>query len=167
MRATNEKVTKLPRVNGKIRAYTPEERAAAFWLRVAKTDGCWIWNGAVTSHGYGCVQVGGRKVIGAHKYAYLISKGPVADGLQVMHSCDTPRCVNPAHLSLGTKEDNAQDMSRKGRGRKDGGYKLTLEQVREIKAARGKESSGVLAKRFGVVQSYIFGIWAGRTWRNA
>ena len=147
---------------------SPEQMAARFWEKVDRRgiDQCWPYTGSITTHGYGCAQWGGR-VLGTHKISYLLVKGPVPDGLQVMHACDNRICCNPRHLSLGTKADNAQDMVRKGRGRKDGGYKITAAQASAIKAARGKATSGQLAREYGLSQSYIFHIWGGKSWRNA
>lgn len=146
---------------------TPE---ALFWMKVDKSAGpeaCWPYTGSITSHGYGCAQSGNGRVLGAHKVAYLLSKGLVADGLHVMHSCDYRRCCNPAHLSIGTRQENMEDMATKGRGRKDGSRKLDAEKARAIKALKGKASSGEISKQFGITQSYVFGIWSGRCWRNA
>ena len=90
---------------------TPEAR---FWAKVQKTDGCWLWNGAHSPEGYGKLTID-RKQIRAHRYAYELTYGPIARGLLVCHRCDSPRCVRPDHLFLGTIEDNNKDMSRKGR----------------------------------------------------
>ena len=57
------------------------------------------------------------KMAGAHRVAWMLANGPVPEGMCVCHSCDVPRCVNPAHLWLGTVADNNADRDRKGRGR--------------------------------------------------
>ena len=153
--------------------YTPERRATAFWGRVDKSggpDACWPWLGAITTHGYGCVQTGNRRVMGAHKVAYLMSKGDVPDGYEIMHSCDNRPCCNPSHLSIGTKQDNTDDKMRKGRGLTGMDWyahrKLKPEHVQEIRSLRGVEQSGSLAKRFGVEQPHIINIWNRRVWKN-
>lgn len=86
-----------------------------FWKSVERggEDECWLWRGAIAS-GYGTISLNGRG-IGAHRASYLLHKGEIDKGLVVMHSCDTPLCVNPWHLSVGTYSDNVQDMLNKGR----------------------------------------------------
>lgn len=63
---------------------------------------CWIWAGSKGLNGYGLFQIGGRGSphVGAHRFAYEMAHGPIPKGMVVMHSCDTPACVNPAHLSV-------------------------------------------------------------------
>lgn len=74
---------------------------------------CWLWTGA-TTHGYGQWAFGGRTVY-AHVFAYFMQTGFWPFGRHVCHSCDTPRCVNPAHLSAATPKKNQQDRRRKER----------------------------------------------------
>ena len=85
---------------------------------VRKTESCWIWTRPPRTDGYGQVLAFDglkRKVMTAHRVSYLMHHGPLVDGLCVLHSCDTPLCVNPDHLSLGTHLDNMADMVAKGR----------------------------------------------------
>lgn len=96
-----------------------------FWSKVEKSEGCWTWKSAIGSRGYGIFWIGGKKKNAmAHRVAYQLSKGEIADGMLIMHSCDNPRCVNPGHLSLGTNLGNALDAKAKGRlacGERNGG----------------------------------------------
>jgi hypothetical protein len=89
---------------------------ALFWSRVEKSDGCWLWTGGRFSTGYGSFSVGGRVRV-ASRLAYAYTHGPIPDGLFVCHHCDTPLCVRPDHLFLGTNADNMRDAYRKGRVR--------------------------------------------------
>lgn len=89
-----------------------------FWdkVSVVEPDQCWMWRAAKGPHGYGEFSSRTFGHTTANRVCYLLTKGEIPDGMVVMHSCDTPGCVNPRHLVLGTKGDNAQDMSVKGRG---------------------------------------------------
>jgi hypothetical protein len=143
---------------------TPESR---FWGKVdgsAGSDACWTWTGAVTSqHGYGCT-VWQRRVLGAHKVAYMLSKGPT-DGLCVLHKCDNRVCVNPAHLFLGTKLDNSLDKAMKGR---TGVAMLTPDQVREVREALKTPYYGIgrdLGKKYNVPRGVISKINVGKTYQ--
>ena len=80
-------------------------------------SGCWLWTAEVSPKGYGRISVGGRAgaTLRAHRVIWELTYGPVPPGLFVIHSCDTPSCVNPDHLRCGTSFDNMQDKVRRGR----------------------------------------------------
>lgn len=95
-----------------------------FWDKVEKRgDGCWEWTGmrlkqvgGASPLPYGYLWVEG-KMVRAHRLAYELFVAPIPEKLLVLHSCDRPWCVNPAHLRLGTAADNARDcVARKRHG---------------------------------------------------
>ncbi len=111
--------------------YSPRERKVLvrnshrpfwerFWARVAlDSSGCWLWGGLRDVDGYGRLGRGagcGTRAR-AHRLAYEAAHGPILPGFCVLHRCDTPACVNPAHLFLGTQLDNVADRDAKGRTR--------------------------------------------------
>lgn len=86
-------------------------------VEIAKAGECWTWTASVDGKGYGqFCHAGGKSTMRAHRFAYERAFGPVPDGLLVCHTCDNRRCVNPAHLFVGSHSDNMKDMRRKGRG---------------------------------------------------
>jgi hypothetical protein len=89
-----------------------------FWAKIDRraADECWPWTGARSRQGYGKLRVG-TLTPDAHRLSYEFFYGPIPVGLHVLHTCDNPPCVNPAHLWLGTVADNMQDRNKKGRGR--------------------------------------------------
>lgn len=100
------------------------ERAAAFWNRVDKTGDCWLWTGGLSTRGYGRTTLRDRS-LDTHRFAWMVSYGPIPDGLCVCHHCDNPPCCRPEHLFLGTHADNNADREAKGRtarGERSGHY---------------------------------------------
>jgi hypothetical protein len=109
------------------RSTTPP--ADRFWPKVNKSGPvpahvphlgpCWIWLGAIDpAFGYGKFGMGGRGYSpwNTHRAAWFLTFGEIPAGMNVLHKCDNPPCVNPAHLFLGTFQDNTRDMFAKGRG---------------------------------------------------
>lgn len=117
----------------------PRPLAERFWESVQKSDGCWLWTGSQNGRGYGAIGSGPRKGLRnlkAHRVSYeLHYKCDVPSSLDVMHSCDNRLCVNPDHLSLGTRADNMQDAARKGRV-------CTIGKSRNTHCPRGHPLSG-------------------------
>lgn len=153
--------------------------ADRFWSKVEKRaeSDCWPWTAAVTKDGYGWIRsVAGGQMALAHRASWEINKGPIPDGLYVLHRCDNPACVNPGHLFLGTQIENMADMTAKGRRIGRGGLKgvtnhrakLTDADVREIRRLHGEcgMKRGAIAERFGVTQSPIRAIIRGDAWRH-
>ncbi len=78
--------------------------------------GCWLWTASVNHAGYGRVGLeDSREVDLAHRASWRAFRGQIPKGLYVLHRCDTPACINPFHLWLGTQLDNVRDMIAKGR----------------------------------------------------
>jgi hypothetical protein len=132
-------------------------------------SGCWLWLGGTQSKGYGVFGPKKAKVL-ASRFSYEKYRGPVPAKLHVLHKCDTPSCVNPNHLFVGTRRDNMQDASRKGRmhpGEADGMAKLTQQQVDQIRQdASNGISNASLAQQFNVHRSQISRIVNRRRWKR-
>jgi len=116
-------------------------------------------------NGYGQVSINNRAVY-VHRVAYGLKHGEIPSGKQVLHTCDNRKCVNPEHLFTGSLHDNMADMVSKGRqahGQRCGHAKLTIQQVREIRAAIGKQKD--IADVYQVTFSTVSAIRARKTWR--
>lgn len=148
--------------------------AERFWpkVEIKKQDDCWLWKAGHNKNGYGIFNYTGVRpgvIKLAHRVAWELTQGPIPEGLDVLHRCDNPPCVNSAHLFLGTQLDNVRDMYAKHRQNNVGKRKLTLEQIREIKKAllNGKRPFE-LAPIYIVSQQYISTLktWTPRCWND-
>lgn len=128
--------------------------AERFWLKVSKSEDCWIWN-ACRRKGYGTlgISVGRGRVVmmRAHRVAWTLTNGPIPDGMCVLHRCDNPSCCNPRHLFIGTQADNVADMVRKGR-RRSGLRPPILSSLQRARmlSDRPTHTLAQLAERYGV-----------------
>lgn len=158
-----------------------------FWARVNKTCSCWLWTGPRLPAGYGQFAAGSRaRRFYAHRFSWMLAhNAEVPMGLMVLHSCDTPPCVNPRHLRLGTAADNSADCTSRGRrapveltrhcGEKNGRATITAEQAQEIRhrywatprqqrIRRGQLAA--IAADYGLSTVMILLIANGRNWQD-
>jgi hypothetical protein len=123
---------------------------------------CWPWTGPL-SRGYGRMKWTDGAQHGAHRIAYALAYGWPAPDILICHTCDQASCCNPAHLWVGTALDNNRDRAAKGRsctGSRHHSYRLTDDQVREIRAVRG-ETLLSIATRYSVATTTVHGIRRG------
>jgi hypothetical protein len=132
-------------------------------------SGCWLWTRSVMNkRGYGAMNTS-KETRYAHRVSWQIYNGEIPSGMHVCHHCDTPACVNPSHLFLGTHADNMRDARAKGRAYTPR-RKLTPLQVAEIRTLAHEELSSRMrlgkkrrtqgwlvatAKHFGVCKKCI------------
>lgn len=154
-----------------------------FWSKVDYSDseGCWNWKQSLDPSGYGRIWIKDRNgkmkcqrssiVVWEMVYG-AIPKRKGKELVCVLHACDNPKCVNFTHLSLGTNQDNTDDMIKKKRDRKargeDAGRAILNEmQVRVIRRAQPLGVSyAKLGKMFGLSKVNAYKAGAGLTWKH-
>ncbi len=146
------------------------DNVALFWSKVKKTENCWLWTSTLNGSGYGIIYIRRGKPYGAHRFSFELHKGVIPEGMFVCHTCDTPACVNPEHLWVGTPAENSADMVRKNRKERGSAHymaKLTEADVVKIRrfVAEGKTQTEV-AQEFGVTSSLISAICRRKCWRH-
>jgi hypothetical protein len=146
-----------------------------FWTKVDTSGDCWTWTGSKDKNGYGRISIymGNNVTIPylAHRKAWELTNGNIAQGMHLCHKCDNPSCVNPAHMFVGTHDDNMRDMRDKGRmnpghvfGEKHGCAKLTEDQIRSIR--KSPEKPIKIAERFGISRRHASDIKSGKSWKH-
>ena len=152
-----------------------------FWAQVEKhgpipesnpeLGPCWVWMGHVDKRGgYGDLSVDG-KAFKAHRYSYVLEHGEIPEGMLVRHKCDNPPCVNPAHLELGTNDDNMKDRLARGRyavGSAHAKTTLIEDQVISIRReyALGSATYASLATQYGISKPSVADIIKRRVWKH-
>ena len=157
------------------------ERFEASYIPEPNT-GCWLWVGTLRgSNLYGVIKSNGKSTA-AHRYSYETFKGQIPEGFVVCHHCDTPSCVNPNHLFIGTQADNEADKVRKGRqskgerhcaalshlnrkGENSPRAKLTWKIVDEIR--KDARPQRIIASLYNVSQTVISNIKLNKTWSQS
>jgi hypothetical protein len=131
-------------------------------------NGCWIWNLAKSTRGYGkCL----FKALGAHRVSYEAFKGKIPKEKYVCHKCDVKACVNPDHLWVGTCKENVQDAKSKGRlpdqrGLNSKSAKLTESQVKEIRALKGKVTYEKIGKIYNIATMAAWKVANFKSYKN-
>lgn len=149
----------LPDYQSEVRGPHTVKKRLLSKYRVNEATGCWEWTGQRKKDrfDYGLLWIG-QGVKRAHRVSYEVHKGPIPEGLDILHSCDNPPCINPDHLSVGTRGENCTDAASRDRfplNEKHHNTKLTVEQVKEIREYDGDFTQAELAKLYGVHQSLI------------
>lgn len=161
----------------KSKKFTREQKVASFIAKIdiRGAEACWPWKGCVYGNAlkYGAFVWRG-KLRGANRVMWEIANGcecPVE--LEVLHRCDNSMCVNPAHLWIGTHQENMQDAKRKdrhARGERNRRHKLTEAQAKEILANPPRMGHGgntaEYAAKYGVRVGTIAALLARRSWKH-
>ena len=145
-----------------------------FWSKVdiKGPDDCWLWLGSKLKQGYGRFRIKDHLVL-AHRVAFELSCIKIPARMCVLHKCDTPSCVNPNHLFLGTQADNVHDCIQKGRFTRAVGEKykrssLTEEDILKIRSLREEItiSCRELAELYSVSKTAIEKIVTRQSWKH-
>lgn len=167
----------LKYLRGHDRKIAIEER---FWSKVNKNGSipshvphlgkCWEWTANISKFGYGNFYLKGDSGR-SHRIAWRLTFGEIPDLMHVLHKCDNRKCVNPAHLFLGTEQDNSDDKFSKGRhislkGEDNPIHKLTTKQVNEIRQLflSGSKTRKQLAEYYSVNVTTIAKIIRNESW---
>ncbi len=135
-------------------------------------NGCMLWSGAKDSWGYGHLTVN-KTTVKAHRLSYILHKGNIQKEMYICHTCDTPACVNPEHLFVGTPKDNSQDCIAKGRFKKTqlgddvATSKLDTKSVLEIiDLLKYGYTQVEIAEIYGVTTQNIHYIHHNKSWKH-
>lgn len=153
-----------------------------FWSKVAIAgpDDCWLWKGATDGGGYGTFAIDTcrpTRLERAHRFSYALAHSGIPDGAWILHTCDTPACVNPSHLYAGTPTDNVRDMLVHDRyakthntnqaGERNPQARLSEDDVRTIRRRRETgETYASIACDYGISTPHAYNLCAHKRWRH-
>lgn len=153
--------------------HLPDSIKRRFLSHVQKTDNCWLWKSRRNAKGYGTTSVGSCHVL-AHRLSYTLFRHAFKREMCVLHHCDNPQCVNPAHLFVGTQIENIQDCVKKGRkiARRTSAWpsaKLTINKVKAMRILAKQTGLGPYelnnVYQFGVSGSLVSRILKHKVWK--
>ena len=139
--------------------------------RAIGKDGCWNFTACRNKCGYGIIRYDGQMRL-THRVSYEVFVKKIPCGMCVCHACDNPKCFNPAHLFIGTHQDNMADCVSKKRnaeqkGELNGNSVLDKYQVMEIfHRCNNGEIKAHIAKEYGVKPGQVSKIFHGREWNH-
>jgi hypothetical protein len=147
-----------------------------FWAKVKRGEGCWLWLGCCRPRTRDVLPYGQFRLDGqmraAHRVSWQLTHGGIPEGLLVLHSCDNPMCVNPAHLHLGDHRENMHEMAARQRASGRAGIsnpnaRLTLAEVDAIRALVADGfSTTEIGRHYRVHHTHVSRIARSRAWRS-
>lgn len=150
------------------------EPKVRFERHFKKAKGCWEWKGAKIIKGlpYGLFRLTSSEPMKlAHRVSYSLYVGPLTDDLEVLHTCDNPKCVNPTHLELGTTTANIHDCLKKGRSGQSTFNERTVKSIRSefdkliISGYRRTKAMNILASKYNRAVKTIRKLINGHSWK--
>ena len=157
--------------DGRLRGRNRDEFAVYFWsrVRVGEKDQCWPWTGPRNRKGYGEIAVPAfiaTRKTRAHRVAFILENGAMAQTAHILHRCDNPPCCNPRHLRQAGNAENVAERISKGRSAESPTTKLTPSQVRQIRGIGDSMSRQQLGRLFGISGRNVLSILRRETWRS-
>lgn len=154
-------------------------RRVAFYMKIYwhTPQNCWLWLGQRSEGPYGRFTIN-NALYSAHRVAFVLWNGSISNNMCVCHTCDNSRCVNPAHLFLGTHADNMRDKMGKNRqscvgnrgstkGERSGTAKLSSEDVIKIRAMRkAGHTYKEIGQKFDISRVHTTRICLMRSWEH-
>ncbi len=169
----------MPKFKGVV---VSKQTAAKFWdkVRISGPEDCWEWQAGLNSKkkgfDYGLFWLPGVGSVLSHRLALTLSTKVYSD-LDVLHTCDNPKCCNPKHLLFGTHQENMEDCSKKGRknplvGVQQPKAKLDDNKVRKIRKLSAlrekycKYTDSYFANKYGVHKSLVRAVIKNKVWKH-
>lgn len=144
-----------------------KKKPSRFWGHIKKSDDCWLWQGYKSRKGYGMMRYPKGRAT-THRISWFLYYGAITPKQFVCHHCDTPMCVRPEHLFLGSHQDNMDDMKEKNREpHVIGNYKINYEIAEQIRNEQKRGlSNSQLRLKYKLCKSTISYIVNKKIWNT-